>query len=117
MSAVRAPALHPRVETTVRDVSVRIYLHDSDDYDASCQIQLMGTRGQMHSITGAGFYLAMHEILDAARGLGLKVLCGYALAAHVRLMQQLTTRAGIEFAHGEAELIDGRPLIWVEWHL
>ena len=76
MSAVRAPALHPRVETTVRDVSVRIYLHDSDDYDASCQIQLMGTRGQMHSITGAGFYLAMQQILDAARGLGLKVLCG-----------------------------------------
>jgi hypothetical protein len=111
------PALAPHVEATVRDVSLRIYLHDSEDYDACCQIQMIGSRAWVHSITGAGFYLAMPQILDKCRELGLRSLAGYARAPHVRLMRRMAERGGVELQVGEAEMVEGHALVWVEWML
>ena len=111
------PDLRPHVEATVRDVSLRIYLHDSEDYDACCQLQVLGTRAWVHSITGAGFYLAMPQILDKCRELGLQSLGGYARAPHVRLMRRMAERGGVELVTGEAEMVEGHALVWVEWKL
>ena len=111
------PALKPHVETSVRDISLRIYLHDSEDYDACCQAQLLGTNAWIHSITGSGFYMAMNEIIAKFKELGIKKLSGYARAPHVRLMQRMSEKAGVPFTIGDPEIIEDHALIWVTWDI
>ena len=58
--------IKPRVETSVREVSLRIYLdtqdcdgvlRKSDDYDAVASVFIYGTNAYIYSIHGGGFYL------------------------------------------------------------
>jgi hypothetical protein len=111
------PTLKPYVETSIRDLSMRIYLHDSEDYDACCQIQIYGAKAWMHSITGAGFYLAINEILEKCRSMGIKELSGYVVPSHARLMKRMSKKAGVNFIVGDTDIMDGHHLTWVSWIL
>lgn len=114
------PKLEPRVESSVRSASIRIYLHPgSDDYDACCQIVLYGPRAWLHSITGAGFYLAWDEIMAECRKLGAKEVAGYVMPAHARLLRRVAKRSGhdVEFHEEAHEEAYGRSMVWVRWQL
>lgn len=114
---IQPPPLKPHVEASVRSASLRIYLHDSEDYDACCQLVCYGDKGWLHSITGAGFYLALDQVIDKARSFGVKSLAGYVTAAHARLAKRMAEKSGIGFTLGEAGLMDGHALVWAEWQI
>ena len=112
--------LIPRVETSIRAASIRIYLDPkSHDYDACCQIVLYGPRAWLHSITGAGFYMAWSEIMEACRKLGAKELAGYVMPAHARLLRKVAKKEGqlVKFHEETFEEAYGRNMVWVSWEL
>lgn len=109
------PKFNPRVETSIRAASLRIYLHDSDDYDACCQVVCYGDKGWMHSITGAGFYMAIDKVIGACKKLGLREVSGYVRPAHARLAKRQAEKLGIEFEQGEPGMMDGHYLVWGTW--
>ena len=114
------PRLEPRVESSVRSASIRVYLHPgSDDYDACCQIVLYGPRAWLHSITGAGFYLAWDEIMAECRKLGAREIAGYVMPAHARLLRRVAKRGGheVEFHEERHEPAYGRTMVWARWDL
>lgn len=112
--ADRLPGLAPRVESSVRAVSLRIYLHPGDDYDACCQMQIYGDRGLLHSIAGAGFYLAWTQICAEAHRLGVASLEGYVREPHARLIERMARQHGQTALIADTREVFGRDMRWVQ---
>jgi hypothetical protein len=110
--------LNPRVESTVREISLRVYLHSNDDdYDASCQVQILNTTGFVHSITGSGFYLALNLLFNECRKYGLKTLTGFVLKPHARLLKMQAAKLSVSVEIHEPEEAHQRMMSQVVIHL
>ena len=115
-------AISPRVESSVRELSVRIYLdykeangeiRKSDDYDASCSIFIYGDRGLIYNVNGKGFYLAFEALVKDARAYGIKTLEGYVLQPHARLMKKEANKLNLGFVEGPTTKTFERDMTWV----
>jgi hypothetical protein len=115
-------AISPRVESSVRELSVRIYLdykeangeiRKSDDYDAACSIFIYGYRGLIYNVHGKGFYLAVEALVKDARVYGIKTLEGYVLKPHARLIKKETNKLGLGYAEGPTTKTFEREMTWI----
>ncbi len=82
-----------------RDTTIVIHPEgESHDYERTLQVQVCGDRGQLHSLSGEGFYVLL--LTHGARpflDLGLVQVSAAVSAGHARLMQ-----------HRLAEILDIR---------
>lgn len=115
-------AISPRVESNVREISVRIYLdhvdsdgsiRKSDDYDAACSIFIYGTRGFVYNVHGKGFYLAIKELIQECKVYNITTLEGYVLKPHARLIKKECAKLNLEFEEGPMLVTYGRDMVWI----
>ena len=88
----------PRVETSVRELSIRVYLDEiddqgkirqSDNYDAVCSVFIYGKRAFVYNLHGGGFYLALAQLFEALSKITpVDTLEGFVLPSHARLLKR-----------------------------
>lgn len=114
--------IKPRVETSVREVSLRIYLdtqdcdgvlRKSDDYDAVASVFIYGTKAFIYSIHGGGFYLGFLNSIEELRKYGVLTVEGYVMEPHARLVKREAKKAGLDVLITDPECAFDRAMRWV----
>jgi hypothetical protein len=118
--------ISPRIETSVREISVRIYLdhideegiqRKTDNYDAVCSIFFYGPRAFLYNINGGGFYLGIAKLLEAVKSYGAHTIEGYVVKAHARLVKREATKSGYYVTLSDVECAFDRDLQWITLQL
>lgn len=112
----------PRVEFSVRELSVRVYLDEtdqdgnirkSDNYDAICSVFLYGTRGYVYNLHGGGFYLALAQLFQAVTDISpVDTLEGYVMPSHARLLKRELKKLKIKSTFSKPLQSYGRSMVW-----
>jgi hypothetical protein len=118
--------IKPRVETSVREVSLRLYLdhvdcdgvlRKSDNYDSVCSLFVYGKKGYVYNVNGGGFYLGFKEFINTIREYGVETIEGYVVKSHARLIKKECKHLGLEVEFTDPECAYDRTMLWVLIHL
>lgn len=114
--------IKPRVEASVREVSLRVYLdtqdcdgilRKSDDYDAVASVFIYGKKAFVYGIHGGGFYLGFQKMIERIREYGVETIEGYVMEAHARLVQREATKLGLDVHIADPECAFDRSMRWI----
>jgi hypothetical protein len=112
----------PRVETSVRELSIRVYLDEiddqgktrqSDNYDAVCSVFIYGKRAFVYNLHGGGFYLALAQLFEALLKITrIDTLEGFVLPSHARLLKRELKKLEVKSSYSSPVESYGRKMIW-----